>query len=425
MTTDSIPIQSARRQFLHIFAATAVCSQVSPLPALADDDMAPLNRFPRMVHNYYLDQVKTAERRSLAKKTALKTKADAEVYVDEVRRKIQTCFAPFPKKKFPLNARITGTVERETYTIEKLIYESRPGFPVTANVYVPKSGKRPLPAVVGTCGHSLNGKAEEAYQSFAQGLARLGYICLIYDPIGQGERSQYLKENGKDAIRLGTRQHNHIGNQQILVGEFFGSWRAWDGMRALDYLLTRDDVDPDRIGVTGNSGGGTMTTWLCGVEPRWAMAAPSCFVTTWRHNMENELPQDSEQCPPHALALGLDHDDFLAAMAPKPVVILPKEKDYFDIRGSFEAHRRLKHLYKLLGAEENIELKAGPTPHGFTQENRESMYRFFNRSIDGPEIESEPELTIEEDKTLWCAPDGKVANIEKNRSVFEFTAAKP
>ena len=421
------PISSPRRSFLQLSAATATASQLAPFLAVAADDntheIPPMNRFPRMVHNYYLDQVIRAERRGLAKKEALKTKADAEAYVADVQKRIHACFAPFPQKKTPLNPRIVGVIERDTYSIEKLIYESRPGFLVTANIYVPKGLDHPLPAVVGTCGHSLNGKAEGAYQSFAQGLARLGYICLIYDPIGQGERSQYLQENGKDAVRLGTRQHNHIGNQQILVGEFFGTWRAWDGMCALDYLLTRDDVDPGRIGVTGNSGGGTMTTWLCGVEPRWSMAAPSCFVTTWRHNMENELPQDSEQCPPRALALGLDHDDFLAAMAPKPVVILPKEKDYFDIRGSFEAHRRLKHLYKLLGAGENVELKAGPTTHGFTQENRESMYRFFNQSIDGPEVEVEPEIVIEEDETLWCAPDGQVTNL-KSRTVFDFTSAK-
>ena len=77
-----------------------------------------------------------------------------------------------------------------------------------------------------------------------------------------------------------------------------------------------------------------MTTWLCGLEPRWTMAAPGCFVTTFRRNLENELPADTEQCPPHALALGLDHADFLARMAPKPVIILAKEKDYFDVRGA-------------------------------------------------------------------------------------------
>ena len=195
----------------------------------------------------------------------------------------------------------------------------------------PKNRKFPLPGVVGSCGHSNNGKAADAYQSFAQGLARMGYVVLIFDPIGQGERLQYGHVEGKSRPRVGVGEHLHGGNQQFLVGEFLGSWRAWDGIRALDYLLTRPEVDPSHVGITGNSGGGTMTTWLCGVESRWTMAAPSCFVTTFRRNLENELPADTEQCPPMALALNLDHSDFLAAMAPKPVAILAKERDFFEI----------------------------------------------------------------------------------------------
>jgi cephalosporin-C deacetylase-like acetyl esterase len=122
----------------------------------------------------------------------------------------------------------------------------------------------------------------------------------------------------------------------LLVGEFLGAWFAWDAIRALDYLLTRPEIDEQHIGVTGNSGGGTQTTWLCGLEPRFTMGAPSCFVTTFRRDAENELPQDSEQCPPRVLAFDLDHCDFLAAMAPKPVIIMAQEKDYFDARGSAE-----------------------------------------------------------------------------------------
>ena len=227
-------------------------------------------------------------------------------------------------------------MERDAYRIEKIIFESRPAFPVTANLYVPKDVDLPRPGVVGCCGHSNNGKAEAAYQSFAQGLARLGYVCLIYDPIGQGERLQYVQEDLSSRIGVGVPEHLYAGNQQFLVGEFFGMWRAWDGIRALDYLLTRSEVDPQHVGVTGNSGGGTLTTWLCGLDSRWTMAAPSCFVTTFLHNMENELPADTEQCPPKALALGLDHVDFLAALAPKPVAILAQERDFFDVRGSYD-----------------------------------------------------------------------------------------
>ena len=383
----------------------------------------PLNRWPRMVHEFFVKQVREAERESLAKKNALKTKADAEKYVKDVRERIKLSFGKLPKRT-PLKPRITGVLKRDGYNVEKLIFESRPGFLVTANLYVPTrragSVSARSPAVVGTCGHSSNGKAAGAYQSFSQGLAKQGYVVLIYDPIGQGERSQYVDDHLKDEIRVGTRQHLHAGNQQFLVGEFLGTWRAWDGIRALDYLRTRKEVDPKRIGVTGNSGGGTMTTWLCGVEQRWSMAAPSCFVTTFRRNMENELPADTEQCPPRALALGLDHDDFIAAMAPKPVILLAKEKDFFDVRGSEEAYARLKRLYKLLGHEENIALFTGPTAHGYSQENREAMYRWFNKATGVSKAKKEPALKLEKDEDLWCTPKGQVAGL-KSKTVFGFT----
>jgi len=384
--------------------------------------LEPLNRFPRMVQEYFVTQVRRASEASLEAKRALKTKEDAEQYVRTVREKIHESFGPFPEKT-PLKPRITGVVDRDAYRIEKLIFESRPEFLVTANLYVPKGREFPLPGVVGTCGHSSNGKCAEAYQSFAQGLARMGYVVLIYDPIGQGERLQYPDEELKSRIGVGVREHLHAGNQQILVGEFLNTWRAWDGVRALDYLLARDEVDPKHVGVTGNSGGGTMTTWLCGVEPRWTMAAPACFVTTFLRNTENELPADTEQCPPNALALGLDHDDFLAAQAPDPIVILAKERDYFDIRGSEEAYARLKRLYTLLGAPENITLFAGPTHHGYSQENREAMYRWFNRATGVSDAQTEPPLVIEKDETLWCTPHGQVVELG-SRSVFSFTRAK-
>jgi cephalosporin-C deacetylase-like acetyl esterase len=408
---------------------------------LAVDTYEPLNRYPRMVHEFFVRQVRESGERHIHELNQLQTKADAEQYVRGAQDRIRQAFGPEPERT-PLNPRVTSVVERDGYRIENIIFDSRPGFPVTANLYIPTGVTGPMPAVVGTCGHSTNGKAEPAYQSFAQGLARQGYVCLIYDPIGQGERLQYIKDDLSSQIGVGVREHLHAGNQQFLVGEFFGMWRAWDGIRALDYLLTRTEVDKQRIGVTGNSGGGTMTTWLCGVDQRWAMAAPSCFVTTFRRNVENELPQDTEQCPPRSLALNLDHADFLAAMAPKPIIILAKERDYFDVRGSEETYQRLRRLYALLDAEDNVALFVGPTGHGYSQENREAMYSWFNRAtstaagatdrqFDGVlhatadvGFTAEPKITIEKDETLRCTSKGQVAAKENTRTISDFTREK-
>jgi len=422
LTSCDVPRIRVINIFILVMIAWLSAGPVQAASSSDDGSLLPLNRFPRMVQEYFVESVHRIEQQANQRRAALKTRADAEAYVREVREKIQQSFGPWPEKT-PLKPRIAGVVGRDVYKIEKIIFESRPNFLVTANLYVPKGRTFPLPGVVGTCGHSANGKAAEPYQSFAQGLARQGYVVLLYDPIGQGERLQYPDEDLKSRIGVGVREHLYAGNQQFLVGEFIGSWRAWDGIRALDYLLTREEVDPKHIGVTGNSGGGTMTTWLCGVESRWTMAAPGCFVITFRRNLENELPADTEQCPPRALALGLDHSDFLAAMASKPIIILAKEKDYFDARGAEEAYRRLSHLYNLLGAEKNVGLFIGPGYHGYSQDNREAMYHWFNRAAGIPDLQSEPELVIEKDETLWCAPRGQICELN-SRPVYSFTKAK-
>jgi dienelactone hydrolase len=408
----AVPLANALRDGCgHAVAQTPSTPGSAPLP--------PLNRFPRMMQDWLIDEVRAAEARGNAMRDAVKTRADAEMYVKSAQARIREAFGPLPERT-PLNARVARIVEREGYRIECVVFESRPGYLVTGNLYLPVGRKLPAPAVIGVCGHSSNGKAADAYQAFAQNLARLGYVCFIFDPVGQGERLQFIGADLKSRVGPGVAEHIQMGNQQPLVGEFLGTWFVWDAIRALDYLLTRKEVDPQHIGVTGNSGGGTQTTWLCGMEPRFTMAAPACFVTTIRRDAENELPQDTEQCPPGVLALGLDHSDFLAAMAPKPVVILAQEKDYFDARGATETYERLKRLYALLGKPENIQLFIGPDYHGYSQANREAMYRFFNKVTGVSDVGKEPAQTVEKDEVLWCAPRGQVAEL-KSRTLMSFT----
>lgn len=370
-----------------------------------------------MMQDWLLDQVRQAEARGNARRDTLKTKADAEAYVMSVREGIRQCFGPLPEKT-PLNAKRTGVVERDGYRIEKIIFESRPGYLVTGNLYVPSSRKPPLPGVICLCGHSRNGKAGEARS--AQALVRQGYVAFIVDPVGQGERFQYLAENLTSRLGGGVWEHLQMGNHQALVGEFLGTWFAWDSIRALDYLLTREEVDPQHIGVTGASGGGTQTTWLCSLDSRITMAAPACFVTTFRRNAENELPADTEQYPPRALALELDISDFFAAMAPKPVILIAEEKDFFDVRGTIEIYERLKGLYTLLDKPHNIQLYLGPEPHSYPRPAREAMCRFFNRASGVSATGDEPELIVEKDETLWCAPRGQVAQLG-SRTMMSFT----
>jgi cephalosporin-C deacetylase-like acetyl esterase len=430
---DQPPSVSPRRDFLQTLSLGALGGALAPLMSGASQAadaavkkaapaLEPLNRFPRMMQDWLVTEVRAAETRGNARRAELKTKADAEAYVKSVQQRIRECFGPMPEKT-PLNAKVTKTLERDGYRIENIIFESRPGYHVTGNLYLPTTKKTLVPGVIGVCGHSLNGKAAEAYQGFAQGLARQGMACFLIDPVGQGERFQYLNEKLGSRLGGGTSEHNQMGNHQVLVGEVLGLWFAWDAIRALDYLVTRPEIDQNHLGVTGNSGGGTQTTWLCGLEPRFTMGAPSCFVTTFRRDAENELPQDCEQCPPGVLAHDLDHCDFLAAMAPKPVIIMAQEKDYFDARGSAETYERLKHIYTLLGKPENIQLHTGPDPHGYSQPNREAMYRFFGKVTGLGGHEKEPMLTVENDADLQCTLEGQVARMG-SMSLMAATRAK-
>src|SRR5688572_4106153 len=384
--------------------------------------LTPLQRFPRDVQEYYVRRVREVEKASNARRAALRTKADAEAYVKDVRAKIQQCFGAFPAKT-PLNARVTRVLERDGFRIENVIFDSRPGFPVTANLYVPTGRKGPMPGVIGTCGHALTGKAGDTYQSFAQGLVRQGYVTLVFDPTGQGERMQYVNDDLKARHGTNTVEHAYDGNRMALTGEFLGSWFAWDGIRAVDYLLTRPEVDPKHIGLTGNSGGGTQATWLCALESRFTMAAPSCFVTTWRRNFENEEAADPEQCPPNVLALGLDHADFIVAFAPKPVILMGQEKDFFDARGLEEAYGRVRQIYRLLGAEDKAQLFLGQDYHGYSQPNREAMYGWFNRQTGISQGQKEPALTLEKPEALQCTPKGQVGET-KPATIFSINSAQ-
>jgi hypothetical protein len=182
-TPDDITL--SRRNFFRASGAFSLALGFDGPRALAQEKqpaaLAPLNRFPRTVQEWYVEQVRAAEKRGEEVRAKLTTKVEAEAYIREVRDKIAKCFGPFPEKT-PLNAKVTGKLERDAYTIEKVVFESRPGFFVTANLYLPPRPKGPFlprPGVVGSCGHSTNGKAEPAYQSFAQGLARMGYVVLM------------------------------------------------------------------------------------------------------------------------------------------------------------------------------------------------------------------------------------------------------
>ena len=337
----------------------------------------PRNGYGHMVLDDYVERVRAVNADRAKRLSSIRTKKEAFAYRDEVREAIDKAYRPWPSKT-PLNARVVGTIERRHYRIEKILFESRPGCLVTAHLYVPDKLDGPAPGIIGSCGHAADGKNASLYQAFCQRLARNGFVVLIYDPFNQGERDQYYALHSRESVWSSTHAHNMMGKQLELVGEWFGAWRAWDGIRALDYLLTRPEVDPRCIGLTGNSGGGTMTSWIWPVEARFTMAAPSCFVTTFAANLENELPADSEQYPPGVIGAGLDMADFFIARAPAPVILLGQAYCFFDRRGLKQAYSEIRRFYDIIGAPANAtDIFIGSEGHGFFRDNQEAMVQFF------------------------------------------------
>jgi cephalosporin-C deacetylase-like acetyl esterase len=279
-----------------------------------------------------------------------------------------------------LNVRITGTFEAAGFTIEKLIYESLPSFPVSAACYVPHNLSGTAPTVVFVHGHSDEGKSYLNYQAVCADLADNGFIVLAIDPVGQGERFQFLE---KEQRLFGpcTVEHTHAAIPFWLQGASVARQFIWDIMRGIDYLETRPDVDKTRIGMTGNSGGGTQTSYLMMTEPRIAAAMPCTFIMTLESMMKTGMPQDGEQIIQGCFVNGPDHDDFLTSMAPRPVRVGAVAWDLFPIEGSYEAVERAKKIYGLYGKEENVELFVDTAYHSYSQGLRQACVQFFQKHL--------------------------------------------
>src|SRR3954468_11670564 len=325
-----------------------------------------------------------------------------------------------PLDKTPLNPRVHGTVERPGYRIERLTFESRPRLYVTANLYVPAgSGRRP--AILGPLGHSVNGKAWPSYQKLFSNLARKGYVVLAYDPFGQGERIEYPGARaGQSAISGGgTGEHEYAGRRLILLGANFGLFRAWDGIRGIDYLQSRAEVDPERVGCCGQSGGATLTQFLAALDSRIRVAVVSMGNTENLAQESVEPPgsaDDAEQNIVPALARGIDRADLLYAFAPKPLLMTITLHDAGHtyspeyVSSSNDLLDEYKRAYGLLGAGDRVSLQATTVSHGYVYEMRRATYAWFNRWFEMKNADDgETSQAVESDATLFVTATGFVA----------------
>jgi len=323
-------------------------------------------------------------------------------------------------ERTPLNARVTGAFERPGYRVEKIVYESLPRFHVPANLYVPTTGRPPYPGVLFQMGHSLNGKAADTYQRCCQALARLGYLVLAFDPMGQGERTYYPDSSGR-RTRLGSADDEHTvpGRQMLLNGYTSTRMQTWDAVRSLDYLAAHPLVDPKRLASTGQSGGGTLTMMLAAVDDRLACAAVSMGNTENFACAGFNPPgstDDAEQNFIGGADAGFDRWDLLYTLAPKPLLIGVSAKDFFGtyspsyISNGWEEYQKLQRVYSVLGAADKLDWYESPLPHGLAYDSRLQIYNWFARWLKGEAqpITEEPPVSPEPDEVLDVAPSGNV-----------------
>jgi len=346
----------------------------------------------------------------------LKTSKDIHDYQEKLEEKFWDAIGAEGLYNPSRSVEVTGKGEKEHFRYENIIYESQPGIFVTAILFLPKTDG-PYPAVLVPCGHSSNGKAAETYQKASILLAMNGIAALCYDAIEQGERYLPLGEKGKQLSP--TLHHSLLNTGAILNGTNVSMYSIREGIQGINYLQSRDDIDPDRIGVSGNSGGGTLTSYIMALDDRVKVAAPSCYLTTYPRLIETIGPQDAEQNIFGQMAVGLDHADFIHSRAPKPTLMLAATRDFFDIEGTWETYREAKRLYTRLGYSDQIDIVETDAKHGFSRQLRESMVRWMRRwfmEIDSPV--NEPEITILTDDEINATPTGNVHRLARARTSF-------
>jgi cephalosporin-C deacetylase-like acetyl esterase len=332
-------------------------------------------------------------------------------------------------EKNPLNAMVTGTIERSAYRIEKLVFESQPKFYVPAHLYLPKSGRQPFPAVLSPLGHAPNGKFYRSYQIVFQNLARQGFAVLAWDPPGQGERFQYLNKHTGESLYGPTGEHDEFGWPALLIGSTTTQFELMDGVRALDYLLSRPEIDAARIGCCGHSGGGTQTMYLCALEPRIAAAVVVEGHTENLAGANYEPPgafADSEQNIIGGLRAGVDRGDLLAAFAPRPLRICYTVNDLGTtysphyIAGNQEIFEELKSLYGLWGAGEKVSLFSSTLPHDYDFFHRRATYEWFHKWLqNGKPAPDEADFDEASEPSLQCTSTGQILTSIGGRSAWQ------
>ena len=400
-----------------LMSSVAAVAMADELRCLTSEESASAALYPQLQQ-----QARLACDQRDAAYSRLSTAGDVQQWVQARKQYFLQQLGPLPERT-PLNGRTVRTIQADGFRIECVIFDSQPGHRITANLYLPEAAG-PVPAVVVSSGHSRTAKTADYNQRFALQMVRLGMAALCFDPIGQGERSQVLNAEHEPEHSGTTTEHFLVGVGSILVGRNTATYRLHDAMRAVDYVCSRPEIDPARIGFTGCSGGGTMTSYVMALDDRIACAAPACYITTFRRLIDTIGPQDAEQNIFGQVAFGLDHPDYLLLRSPRPTLISSTTQDFFDIDGSWQAFRQAKRVWGILGYPERVDLVEMAGAHGVQPQNLATIGHWFQRWLQHTDRPVAIEkFAVRTEQELLCTEHGQVLGLEGEQSVFDLNAA--
>ena len=329
---------------------------------------------------------------------------------------------PLPVRS-DLRGQVTGRLDQGDFVVERLHFESLPGLYVTGNLYLPKGLDGPAPAILYVCGHGASIQDgvsygnKVSYHHHGVWFARSGYVCLMIDTLQLGE----IQGLHHGTHRLGAWWWNSRGYTPAGV-------ETWNGIRALDYLETRPEVDAARIGMTGRSGGGAYTWFVSAVDERVRVAAPVAGITDLENHVIDGTVAGHCDCMFMVNTYRWDYPQLAALVAPRPLLIANSDKDsIFPLEGVMRVHRKVRGVYAMLGASTNLGLLITEGPHRDTQDLQVPVFRWFNRflrSDDGPiERAAVKVLAPEQLKVFEALPADEINT--RVLEVFVGTAAVP
>lgn len=374
---------------------------------------------PNSLYNHLADQAYTFLNKRSDQIASYRTLAEWQQRQKWIRTTLMDMVGPFPERT-PLKATIIKVINKEDYKVENLVYESQPGFYVTASLFIPTKQKgKKMPAIIYCSGHSESGYRTSSYRHTILNLVKKGFIVFAFDPIGQGERLQYYNQaTGKSQYKYPSHEHSYTGAQLFMSGSSLAKYMIWDGIRAIDYLVTRKEVDANRIGISGRSGGGTQSAYIAAFDGRIKAVAPENYFTSFTRLFQSMGPQDAEQNFQSGIKGGIDMADLLLVRAPKPALMITTTRDMFPIQGSIETAREVSRLYEAYGKGDDFSMVTDDAPHASTKKNNEAMYAFFQKFLDNPGDSIDEDLNSLIPEELQVTKTGQLATSLNSETVF-------